>query len=129
MEPKLRIKLNDSHEYTAFLKYAYSIDDSLLFNEVYEQQPGTHKEPIIIAIVTALGGKRALQTIQAIIEAWVTHKAKIMDHELEMTKEKNRAEEARIELALKYPGQLEYKQISTAAFRKIDTVSSEKSEK
>jgi hypothetical protein len=126
---KLKIVLCSQEEYVDFLKFAYSKDETLIFNEEYKQQIGAHKEPMIVAIIAALGSAGVFKLVQSIVREFLVYKEKKMDHELNMTKEKNRSDENKLELSFKHGGETEYKSLSIDTFNNATNISSLKIDK
>ena len=124
MKAKLKITFESQQDYTDFLKFALEKDESLTFNELYEHHAGAHKEPIIIGVITALGGASILKSVQGIIKEWLAFKKSKLSHELEIEKEKNRHLETKIQLALKVNAELDYKLLPLDTFEGAQSVES-----
>ena len=115
MQAHLRIEMSpkDIEEFLVFLR---AEQNSILFKEIYQQNVGFHKEPIIIALVVALGGPTVLETVQVLIKEWGKLKTKKLEVKADLVREKNRHFEELMKLKMRIDEDTKYSSIDIKDF-------------
>ena len=82
---KIEMPSNDLKDLRSFLLNA---GDELEVEELNEITPGFNREPIVIALIVALGGPIVTQQVVSLIKEWlkVRHEDKNLQHEEKLVK-------------------------------------------
>jgi hypothetical protein len=76
---KLKIEGVLSDQLVEIQKFIYDRNPELIVNEQYDMSPGFHKEPVVIALIIALGGPVVTKAIQSIIKEYFDYKKKELE--------------------------------------------------
>jgi hypothetical protein len=104
-ELTLKIESTDPNDLVELQEYILAELPEVFINETYKHQPGFNKEPILVSIIIALGGKKILDSVRVLISSYWKHK-------LETLKENNHHREEMFKLSIK-SNTKNYKSITT----------------
>lgn len=90
----LKIEAENPEDIIDLQEYMLAKYPDLMFTENYKHQPGVNKEPIITAVIIALGGKKILENVQRMLKDY-------WDYKLKVQKETNRHLEEMYNLSIK----------------------------
>jgi hypothetical protein len=93
-ELTLKIESESPEELIELQEYMLAEYPDLIINENYKHEPGANKEPILISVIIALGGKKILESVQHLMDSYWKHK-------LATQKEADRHSEEMYKLSLK----------------------------
>ncbi|MVN91476.1 hypothetical protein [Mucilaginibacter aquatilis] len=102
-----------------FHQYLYERNKSLIVDEHYEMTPGVHKEPMVVALIIALGGKHILEFIQKSMKDFLDYKIERSKQETLRQQEQLRHKEVLLKLSLYENGK--WQDLTSEAFEKLET--------
>jgi hypothetical protein len=118
-EVSLKIEMNNYEDLEEFRNFLYEEDAEMTPLEMYDYSPGFNKEPIVISIILALGGKEIVKRLQQIMDKYFAYKTEKLKTQLATQKEIDRHREELFKLSLK-KGNSEYKIISQDEFSSLE---------
>ena len=114
---KLKIESSDPQELLDFQEFIYSRSSEFEYDEEYKHSPGFNKEPIVVAIIVALGGPVILKTVQTLIKEYFEYKKKKEEEETKRLGIKTKSNDKQIELSVK--SGIGWKKITTAELESV----------
>jgi hypothetical protein len=70
---ELIIELKSNELLDQFRQYVYDQDSELVLFEHYDYTPGFNKEPVVVAVIAALGGPVVMYQITKIIQSFLNY--------------------------------------------------------
>ena len=117
---KLKFESENNELLHEFHQYIYERDKNLIVDEHYEMTPGIHKEPMVVALIIALGGKRILEFIRSTMKDFLDYKIEQSKQETLRQQEELRHKEVLLKLSVFKDGK--WRNVDEAELEKLSDV-------